>query len=124
MGTSYSAPDIYHRIRGGRGSSGFATNGAVTEEQSNLQSSINEQVTGLNTKANGNAIPVFFGGLLGRRFTITHQSHEITKPHDFDRSMCRALNRPLVECRQSRAAAALDAPVHLVPMQQRSAAPA
>jgi hypothetical protein len=52
MGTSYSAPDIYHRIRGGRGSGGFSTNGAVTEEQGVLQSTINEQVTELNAKMN------------------------------------------------------------------------
>ncbi|HEX4722552.1 MAG TPA: hypothetical protein VH333_08565, partial [Pseudonocardiaceae bacterium] len=52
MGNSYSAPDIFHRIRGGHGSSGFASNSAMAESQSNLQSSINTQVTNLNNKMN------------------------------------------------------------------------
>lgn len=52
MGSMYSAPDIYHRIRGGRGSSAFSSNGAITEEQSNLQSSLNDQITQLNQKMN------------------------------------------------------------------------
>lgn len=52
MGTSYSAPAIYHRIRGGRGSAGFATNSSVTESQSKMQSSINDQVLKLNNKMN------------------------------------------------------------------------
>ncbi|HEY3611854.1 MAG TPA: hypothetical protein VGL06_30445 [Pseudonocardiaceae bacterium] len=52
MGNTYSAPDIYHRIRGGRGSGGFSSNGAMTEQQSGLQSQINKQVTDLNNKMN------------------------------------------------------------------------
>jgi hypothetical protein len=52
MGTSYSAPDIYHRIRGGRGSSGFSASSSVAENQSDLQESINKQVVTLNGKMN------------------------------------------------------------------------
>src|SRR6266568_2461736 len=52
MGTSYSAPDIFHRIRGGHGSGAFQSNSALTEQQANLQSQINTQVTNLNTKMN------------------------------------------------------------------------
>src|SRR6266566_5907724 len=52
MGNTYSAPDIYHRIRGGRGAGAFSSNGALTEQQSNLQSQINQQVTDLNNKMN------------------------------------------------------------------------
>src|SRR5882757_2046170 len=52
MGNTYSAPDIYHRIRGGRGASAFSSNGAMTEQQSGLQSQINQQVSDLNNKMN------------------------------------------------------------------------
>ena len=52
MGTSYSAPDIFHRIRGGHGSGAFVGNSAMTEQQAQLQSSINSQVTNLNNKMN------------------------------------------------------------------------
>jgi hypothetical protein len=52
MGNSYSAPDIYHRIRGGRGAGAFSSNGAMTEQQSSLQSQINQQVSDLNNKMN------------------------------------------------------------------------
>ncbi|HEY0804153.1 MAG TPA: PPE domain-containing protein, partial [Pseudonocardiaceae bacterium] len=52
MGTSYSAPDIFHRIRGGQGSTGITTNSTLTEQQSNLQSQINQQVTALNQRMN------------------------------------------------------------------------
>jgi len=52
VGTSYSAPDIFHRIRGGHGSGAFVGNSAMTEQQAQLQSSINNQVTNLNNKMN------------------------------------------------------------------------
>ncbi|HVV21897.1 MAG TPA: hypothetical protein VHF06_20855 [Pseudonocardiaceae bacterium] len=52
MGTSYTAPDIYHRIRGGRGSTGFSVNGQVTGEQANMQSQLNDQISKLNAKMN------------------------------------------------------------------------
>jgi hypothetical protein len=52
MGNQYSAPDIFHRIRGGHGSGGFSNNGAMTGQQADLQSQINQQVSDLNTKMN------------------------------------------------------------------------
>jgi hypothetical protein len=52
MGTSYPAPDIFHRIRGGKGATAFSDNGALTGQQSELQSNINQQVTELNGKMN------------------------------------------------------------------------
>lgn len=52
MGSMYSAPDIYHRIRGGRGSTGFSNNGTITGEQSDLQGSMSDQIKQLNVKMN------------------------------------------------------------------------
>jgi hypothetical protein len=50
--TSYPAPDIYHRIRGGHGSASFQNNSDVTDQQADLQGRINTQVKQLNTKMN------------------------------------------------------------------------
>lgn len=65
-GTTYSAPDIYHRIKGGKGAGPFADNSAVTGEQANVQSSLNKQIDQLNTKMNtawqGNAADQAFSG--------------------------------------------------------------
>lgn len=52
MATSYSAPDIYHRIRGGKGSGAFSNNERIMSGQSSDQDNIATTVQKLNTSMN------------------------------------------------------------------------
>jgi hypothetical protein len=50
MMAAYSAPDIYHRIRGGAGSGGLTSSADFSDQQKQLQNEINQKINDLNTK--------------------------------------------------------------------------
>lgn len=52
MARTYSAPDIYNRIKGGYGSSVISKYGQISSGQARLQSQINQQVNELSNKMN------------------------------------------------------------------------